>query len=85
MIFINVDLPEPLAPMMATNSPGWIVGETPRGAHIHLAGVIGLLDLVELNDSVHPDYRRGEAAAAERIVHRRIWCRCWSCSPPPVA
>ena len=29
-MFISVDLPEPEAPTMATNSPGWISSETPR-------------------------------------------------------
>ena len=32
MMFIIVDLPEPLAPMMATNSPGSISRVTPRTA-----------------------------------------------------
>ena len=31
-MFISVDLPEPLAPMMATNSPGWMSSDTPRTA-----------------------------------------------------
>ena len=31
-VFIIVLLPEPLAPMMATNSPGWMVRVTPRTA-----------------------------------------------------
>src|SRR5579884_4459388 len=32
MMFINVDLPEPLAPMMATNSPDSTRNDTPRKA-----------------------------------------------------
>ena len=32
MMFISVDLPEPDAPMIATNSPGSTVSETPRSA-----------------------------------------------------
>jgi len=32
MVFIKVDLPEPLEPMTATNSPGMISSETPRTA-----------------------------------------------------
>ena len=32
MMFIIVDLPEPEAPMMATNSPSRMVSETPRSA-----------------------------------------------------
>ncbi len=32
MMFISVDLPEPDAPMMATNSPRATVSETPRRA-----------------------------------------------------
>jgi hypothetical protein len=31
-MFINVDLPEPDGPMMATYSPRWISSETPRKA-----------------------------------------------------
>ena len=31
-MFIRVDLPEPLAPIRATNSPRWISSETPRTA-----------------------------------------------------
>ena len=31
-MFINVLLPEPLEPMMATNSPGKISSDTPRTA-----------------------------------------------------
>ena len=29
-MFMSVDLPEPEAPMIATNSPAWISSETPR-------------------------------------------------------
>src|SRR6267154_1008482 len=32
MMFIKVDFPEPLAPIMATNSPAFISDETPRTA-----------------------------------------------------
>ena len=31
-MFISVDLPEPEAPMMATNSPCSMVSDTPRSA-----------------------------------------------------
>jgi hypothetical protein len=32
MMFINVDLPEPDWPMIATNSPLWIFSDTPSSA-----------------------------------------------------
>jgi len=32
MVFIKVDFPEPLAPMIATNSPGKMSSVTPRTA-----------------------------------------------------
>ena len=32
MMFMKVDLPDPDAPMMATNSPGSMSSETPRNA-----------------------------------------------------
>ena len=37
MMFIRVDLPEPDAPMMATNSPRSIVRLTPRSARTSLS------------------------------------------------
>ncbi len=36
-IFIKVDLPEPLAPINATNSPRWISSETPRTARTSIS------------------------------------------------
>ena len=51
IMFIIVDLPEPLAPMMATNSPREdLQRNAAHGVHVHLAGVIRLVDVVELDD-----------------------------------
>src|ERR1019366_6088994 len=75
-MFINVLLPEPLEPMMATNSPGKISSEIPRTADVHFAGVIRLVDGVELHDGfcLHTKFfqeiksaHARETAAAERI------------------
>ena len=33
-MFMSVDLPEPDAPMMATNSPAWIFSEMPRSTGV---------------------------------------------------
>ena len=53
-MFINVDLPEPLEPMMATNSPGKISQrDASHGMNVHFARVIGLVDFVELDDGIH--------------------------------
>ena len=50
MMFIVVDLPEPDAPMIATNSPSRIVSETPRKrVHINIAHRVGLVDVIQLN------------------------------------
>ena len=49
MMFMSVDLPEPLAPMMATNSPGLdLRRDAPHRMHVHLAGVVHLVDVLEL-------------------------------------
>ncbi len=50
MIFIIVDLPEPLAPIMATNSPDDIHGNPANREYVDLAGVIGLMNVIQFDD-----------------------------------
>ena len=64
MMFIIVDLPEPLAPIRATNSPGKISRVTPLdGFHVDLAGVVGFVDVFEFDDRLHANASHLAAAA----------------------
>jgi hypothetical protein len=59
MVFIMVDLPEPLAPMIATNSPGRI-GEVHAadGMDFERAVPVGAPEVLEFDDGLH-GRRRG--------------------------
>ena len=51
-MFIRVDLPEPLEPMKATNSPRRdFERNAAHGMHFHLAGVVDLVHVLQPNDS----------------------------------
>ena len=53
-MFISVDLPEPLAPMIATNSPAVdLQRDAAHGVHRHLAGVVDLVDVLDFDDGRH--------------------------------
>ena len=52
MMFISVDLPDPDAPMTATNSPGRSQRHSAQRVHLNLAQIVGLEDAFE------PDGRR---------------------------
>ena len=75
-MFIRVDLPEPLEPISATNSPRLnFERHAAHGVHFHFAGAIRLANVVELNrtcrsamNDAHGPPRR---ATAERIRRRR--------------
>jgi hypothetical protein len=50
-MFMHVDLPEPLGPITATNSPARIVRSTPSSARTSLeAGAVYLVDALHLED-----------------------------------
>ena len=50
-MFISVDLPEPLEPMKATNSPlPNLKRNAAHGVHLHFAGVVNLVDVFQPND-----------------------------------
>ena len=82
-MFINVLLPEPLEPMMATNSPGKIVQRNAaHGMNVHFAGVIRLVDVVELDDGfgLHGNLLQLNRQRRAGIRRRTDWN-----SPPPAA
>ncbi len=50
MMFIVVDLPEPDAPMIATNSPSRIVErDSAQRVHFNITHRVGLVNVVQLN------------------------------------
>ena len=50
-MFIIGDLPEPEAPMMATNSPAWIIKRhSTHGMHLHFTAIVGLAKIFEVDD-----------------------------------
>ena len=56
-MFIRVDLPEPLEPMKATNSPrANLQRDAAHGVHLHLAGAVGLVHVLQPNDSSVPGH-----------------------------
>ena len=53
-MFIIVDLPEPLDPMNATNSPGWDrERHAADGVYLAIAGAVDLLDVDQINEGSH--------------------------------
>ena len=57
-MFINVDLPEPDAPMIATNSPRSIVrADATQRSHLEVAQLVGLMEIGNAYDDVCHGYR----------------------------
>src|ERR1019366_5866899 len=73
MMFISVDLPEPDAPMMATNSPLWIVRLTSRSTVSGSPPVVYVRPTAFNSRGVH-----GSVAGLKGPSRRpkRLWYRC---------
>ena len=77
-MFIRVDLPEPLEPMNATNSPRCdLERDAAHGMHFHFAGAVGLVDVFQperLRRSADSrSCARNRAPAAAEWIGRPEW------------
>ena len=77
-MFISVDLPEPDGPMMAQSSPSAMVKVMPlRTGRVHLAGLVGLRDVVQLNcHSTYPQMCVVRSGVASKFAAMKVSSPC---------